>query len=319
MNLRRMTMLLLVPLLLLAPSCANTKNAHVAATSATSLATSRPTIHATTELPKPLHIHLPGIGGYRGVDRGMLRGLREGGYDARIEPLDWPGEEAGLVALTASKRHREQAARIAEMIVAAARQHPGVPITVSAHSAGSGIIAWALEQLPDGVQIDRLLFVAPALSPQYDLSRALAHVRDKAYVFYSPYDSAVLGIGTKMFGTVDGVKGEASGKLGFTPPPSADQRQYEKLVQVPYRSEWIKLGNIGDHIGGMSRPFSRAVLAPLLAHGGLPPAPAATPQEPLALPPPLPTSAPAPSPAAPSPAAPAPAPATTAAPAEAGR
>ena len=25
------------------------------------------------------HIHLPGIGGFRGIDRGMLRGLAEGG------------------------------------------------------------------------------------------------------------------------------------------------------------------------------------------------------------------------------------------------
>ena len=34
--------------------------------------------------------------------------------------------------------------------------------------------------------------LAPALSPQYDLSKALAHVRDKAYVFSSVHDVYVL-------------------------------------------------------------------------------------------------------------------------------
>jgi len=177
--------------------------------------------------------------------------------------------------------------------------NPNTPITVSAHSAGAGIITWALEQLPPEDQIETLLFIAPALSPQYDLSRALAHVRGKVYVIYSPYDSAVLGMGTKMFGTVDGLKVEAAGKVGFKPPPTADEQEYEKLVQIPYQSVWVKLGNIGDHIGGLSRPFARAVLAPLLEHGELPTAKEATATrtEPLSIPPPLPASATAPAPA----------------------
>lgn len=256
-----------------------------------------PTTYRAVAAPTPLHIHLPGIGGYRSIDRGLLRGLREGGYAATLKPWDWPGVDAGLAALVATERHRAQSARIAQLLAAHARANPGGQITVSAHSGGAGIIAWALEQLPADVQIDRLVLIAPALSPQYDLSRALAHVREKAYVFYSPYDAAVLGIGTKMFGTVDGLKVEASGKVGFErPADAADARQYEKLVQVPYRAEWIKLGNIGDHIGGLSRPFSRAVLAPLLARGELP---AGSPgeaiaSEPLRLPPPLPGAQPVP-------------------------
>jgi hypothetical protein len=271
-----------------------------------------------------LHIHLPGIGGYRNIDRGLLRGLREGGYDVKLKPFDWTGADAGLAALVATQRHREESTKLAQLIREHARRNPGGRITVTAHSGGTGIVTWALEQLPGSVQVDTVVFIAPALSPEYDLSRALARVRDKVYVFYSPYDAAVLGIGTKMLGTVDGVKAEASGKVGFTrPATAADERQYEKLVQVPYQSAWIKLGNIGDHIGGLSRPFSRAVLAPLLARGELPapapPAPAdqtpARPPDPLTVPPPLPTASTAPAAAAAAP----PAPATTPAPAAAGR
>ena len=258
--------------------------------------------------PTALHIHLPGIGGYRGVDRGMLRGLREGGYDERIRVLDWTGADAGLAALMATQRHKDEAKILADMIEDELKVNPETRITISAHSAGAGITAWALEQLPPDTQIETLLLVAPALSPTYDLTRAMSHVRNKIYVIYSPYDTAVLGMGTKMFGTVDGVKVEAAGKVGFTPPPNADKQQYErKLVQIPYRSDWVKLGNIGDHIGGLSRPFAKEVLAPLLARNQLPAAPPveataagsspAAAAAPLSIPPPLPTAATAPAPA----------------------
>jgi hypothetical protein len=257
-----------------------------------------PTTQPAVE-PSALHIHLPGIGGYRNVDRGMLRGLREGGYTERIRVHDWPGNDAGLAALLATKRHKDESTNVAHLIEGELSVNPHTRITVSAHSAGAGIIAWALEQLSPDEQIETLLLIAPALSPQYDLSRALKHVRGKVYVIYSPYDSAVLGMGTKMFGTVDGVKVEAAGKVGFKQPPKADAQQYEKLVQIPYHSEWVKLGNIGDHIGGLSRPFSREVLAPLLARGELPAekAPTTPPTDSLSIPPPLPASATAPAPA----------------------
>ena len=256
------------------------------------------TTQPTTQ-PTALHIHLPGIGGYRSVDRGMLRGLREGGYNERIRVHDWTGADAGLAALMATQRHKDESQHVAQIILDELEVNPKTRITVSAHSAGAGIIAWALEQLPPDKKIDTLLLIAPALSPTYDLSRAMSHVRNKVYVIYSPYDSAVLGMGTKMFGTVDGVKVEAAGKVGFKAPPNADKQQYEKLVQIAYRSDWVKLGNIGDHIGGLSRPFAKAVLAPLLARDELPSATETTAAgpEPLSVPPPLPASATAPAPA----------------------
>jgi hypothetical protein len=280
--------------LALAAGCAHQNRAAVA----------KPTTKPTTQ-PTALHIHLPGIGGYRDVDRGMLRGLREGGCDERIRVRDWPGADAGLAALMATQRHKDESKFVADMIKQELEINPNTRITVSAHSAGSGIIAWALEQLPAEDKIDTLLLIAPALSPTYDLSRAMSHVRGKVYVIYSPYDTAVLGMGTKMFGTVDGVKVEAAGKVGFKMPPNADREQYEKLVQIPYRSEWVKLGNIGDHIGGLSRPFAKEVLAPLLERNELPETatagarttPPAPPADSLSIPPPLPASATAPAPA----------------------
>ena len=220
--------------------------------------------------PRAQHFHLPGIGGYRSIDRLFLQGLKQGGLDADVHPYDWTVKDTGLGALLATELHKEETAKVAAMIAELAREHRGARLTVSAHSGGAGIIVWALETLPDDVQIDSLLLLSPALSPPYDLSRALCHVRGKVYVFYSPYDVAVLGVGTQMLGTIDGVRSDAAGRVGFKQPPTADEAEYRKLVQVPYDPAWIQLGNIGEHIGTLARPFAREVVAPLMLTGVLP-------------------------------------------------
>jgi hypothetical protein len=123
-----------------------------------------------------------------------------------------------------------------------------------------------MEQLPADVMVDSWLMVAPALSPGYDLSAALRHVRGRAYAINSQGD-IVLGQGTRVFGTIDGVKSDAAGRVGFVRAANADAGQYEKLVQVNYDPAWLKLGNAGDHIGPMNTRFAREVLAPLLLTG----------------------------------------------------
>ena len=122
---------------------------------------------------------------------------------------------------------------------------------------------WALEKLPAGVNVDTVVLLAPALSPEYDLSKSLAHVRGKMFAFTSPYD-VVLGPGTRTFGTIDGVKCDAAGKCGFVVPADADKELYNRLVQLPYNNKWLRLGNVGDHIGSMGRHFSRNVVALLV-------------------------------------------------------
>jgi pimeloyl-ACP methyl ester carboxylesterase len=254
-------------------------------------------VHALAQPPARYHIHLPGIGGYRGIDRGMLRGLQEGGLDAELQPYDWTQKDPGLGALLTTQRHTVEAARVAKMITELVRAHPDARVTISCHSGGAGIIIWALEQSPEDVKVDAVLLLSPALSPNYDLSKALRHVRRKVYSIYSPYDVVVLGVGTRMLGTIDGVKMEAAGKVGFAKPQAADAAQYEKLVQVRYDSRWVKLGNIGDHIGSLARPFARKVLAALLLRDELPVVGEET--DPLKVPATLPSGAPTTPPAEP--------------------
>lgn len=217
-------------------------------------------------------LHLPGIGGKRSIDRALVLGLQRGGVDGKVEIYDWTGgpEKEGLPALANNQHHREEAEKIATMIADQAAKHPDIPIVLTSHSGGCGLAVWALEQLPDNVTIKNFVMLQSALSPQYDLSKALKHVRGKLYVFSSVNDSLVLGTGTRMFGTIDRVQTDAAGRIGFTMPKTADHEQYEKLVSIPYQNAWLRYDNIGDHIGPMNVPFAKAIIAPLLITGELP-------------------------------------------------
>jgi pimeloyl-ACP methyl ester carboxylesterase len=209
-------------------------------------------------------LHLPGIAGERNLDRHFCEGLRDGGYGGKIEIFDWPRSDPGLNALLARQRNEDEADKLSKKLEETARQEPKQNIRIVCHSGGAGIAVWALERLPDDVKIETLVFVAPALSQRYDLSKALSHVRGKAYAFTSENDVLVLGAGTSLFGTIDGVKEQAAGMRGFTKPEGAADEQYRKLVQLPYRKQWMEFGNIGDHIGPMDEKFAANVISPLL-------------------------------------------------------
>jgi len=214
-----------------------------------------------------LLLHLPGVAGELSIDRDLIRGLRAGGFGGEAEIYDWTESDPGLSALWSRQRNDQEAQRIAHKIIQIVKDDPAVRITITAHSGGAGLAVWALEKLPDDVQVQTLLLLSSALSPGYDLTKALRHVRQNAYAFNSDYDAIVLGAGTRAFGTIDGVRTEASGKVGFVMPRDGDPLQYAKLVQFPFDRAWMKYGNLGDHIGMLKPEFARRVLAPLVLAG----------------------------------------------------
>lgn len=209
-------------------------------------------------------IQLPGIAGELSVDHELIAGLRDGGFDGPTEIINWPGDHAGLAALLNRKRNDEQAELVAARIVQILHDDSRAHVVLTSHSGGTGIAVWALEKLPSNVKIESLFLLSSALSPDYDLTQALRHVRRHAYAFNSEHDTIVLSAGTGMFGTIDGVKCDGAGRNGFNKPSNASELQYAKLVQRPYETSWMSYGNNGDHLGTLSRRFSQHVLAPLV-------------------------------------------------------
>ena len=200
----------------------------------------------------------------------MVRGLVNGGFSGDVMIYDWTEGDDGIDALRNTERNKKEARRIASVLVARHVADPQSKIYLTSHSGGAGLAVWALEDLPADVHVQSIVFMSPALSPTYDLSQALRHVAGQAYVFSSSSDNLVLGIGTRLFGTIDGVKTDAAGRVGFTRPAHADPEQYRKLVSLPYDPAWARFHDYGDHVGGMTRTFGQNVLLPLLLSGIMP-------------------------------------------------
>jgi pimeloyl-ACP methyl ester carboxylesterase len=233
---------------------------------------------------KPFLLHLPGIGGHMRIDDNVTEGMRRGGLDAQVRIHDWTNGNPGLPALGGYDRNRAEAKTITAELLDIARADPQRRIIITSHSGGGAMAIWALEDLPEDVKIDTLVMLAPAISPDYDLSKALSHVKGKAYAFSSNLD-AIDGFGTKTFGTMDRIKTESAGYGGFVMPQTADAAQYAKLLNIPYDRAWLRYGNAGEHIGTMTPAFAAQVLAPLILTGQL--------HKPATLPSTRPTPAPA--------------------------
>ncbi len=104
--------------------------------------------------------------------------------------------------------------------------------------------------------------MAPAVSPSYDLGRALAHVELGIWNFYSSFDLLFLGVGTLILGTMDGRHVLAAGARGFTSGQRADDGN--GLRQQPYVAKMLRSWNYGGHFGCTNRVFVAEWLAPLL-------------------------------------------------------
>lgn len=216
------------------------------------------------------HMHLPGIGGEMFIHRWWCSEIQSAGPTTRSDVYDWTGRRFPIDVLQSVDRNRKEAKNVAAHIAKMRRDHPDARIVISAESGGTGVAVWALEDLPSDVVVDAVVLIAPALSPEYDLSAALKHVRGAMHVFTSEQDNFILAWGTERYGTIDGKHVQAAGRFGFVQPKSADATQYAKLVQVPHQSTWWKYWNFGGHGGGMSPAFAKYVIAPLIARGVLP-------------------------------------------------
>jgi hypothetical protein len=220
-----------------------------------------------------------GVGGLDLCGTGLRYMLGVERLPYAVELFPW-GHGLGrwFADLTDVANRDHQAKLVAEAVRRFRSDHPEEPVFLVAKSGGSGIVVKALEQLEDE-SVERVVLLAPALSPGYDLARALRAVRRELVVFWSPLDIVVLGAGTRLFGTIDRVKTVAAGMVGFLVPrhdePDTERiRQYAKLRQIRWRPEMASAGYLGGHAGPDHPRFLRKYVVPLLRAGDVEAVPA---------------------------------------------
>jgi pimeloyl-ACP methyl ester carboxylesterase len=224
----------------------------------------------TERLDAGLVVSLDGIGGSDWGPRWIRAGLDEAGIQQAIVIYDWSKGWTGMWVgdLVDESRNRESAEDLARIVSSYMATKPGRPVTLIGHSGGTAVVVWALEAMPKGVQVDRVILLAPALSADYNLSKALRHVRSRLYVMHSVADAPLMGAGTAVFGTMDREHSVSAGWLGFGLPrdlAEADRAEYAKVRQVKWGTELISEGNLGGHMSWTTPWFARNYIAPILA------------------------------------------------------
>jgi pimeloyl-ACP methyl ester carboxylesterase len=210
---------------------------------------------------------IDGVGGFGLVPRVFERILPECGVRHEVRHFYWShGFGRWHKDLTDDEHLRTKGGELADEIMGWQTHHPSDPVYIVAKSGGTAVALHALGELPDK-SIQRAILLAPAVSPDFDLEPALRAVHRELVSFWSPHDKWILGFGTTIFGTADGVSGEGAGKVGFQVPERqrrARPELYGKLRQVPWEPSMRKTGNLGTHLGTSMPDFVRVYVAPLL-------------------------------------------------------
>lgn len=234
----------------------------------------RPTI---AQKKKCMVYVLPGIEGPSPLNANIVKGLIGGGVDGAVEIHDWTtghGPLAWFVHLTHARRNRLEAYRLARRIIKYHKRYPDRPVFLVAHSGGAGIAVAAVEVLPKSASIEGVILLAGAVSPDRDLTRALARVRRGIWNFHSKRDIALLTLGTMVFGTMDRKHTPGAGAVGFRVPEDASDEVRavydKKLHQIAYDPSMIEFGHYGTHHGWTHPPFVAHFLAPIITGDPMP-------------------------------------------------
>jgi hypothetical protein len=202
-----------------------------------------------------------GIGGLDLCGTGLKYSMGAQGSPDVVKVVPW-GHGLGRwhADLTNEANHDAQARLIADQVLDWYARDNGGSVFLVGKSGGTGLIVKALESLPEGA-VEVVVLLSPALSPSYDLTRALRAVKREMVAFWSPLDVIVLGLGTAVFGTIDRVRSVSAGLVGFR---VREGEAYARLRQVRWQPGMATTGYLGGHVGPDCPAFLRKYVLPLL-------------------------------------------------------
>lgn len=211
---------------------------------------------------------LDGVGGFQLAPLALRRALRTPESAVGSVLFRWqtavPGEF--LTDLMQLRRNRLMGLQLARRILAFRRCHPQTVLHLVAFSGGVGVAVFACEWLRGRGGLETFIMACPALSPEYNLAPALRSVV-RSYALVSHRDWLILGIGTRVLGTMDRRFSRAAGYVGFRIPTNITSDQigrYNRLRFIRWTPALKAVGHHGGHFAWARPPFLREHLLPLL-------------------------------------------------------
>ena len=215
--------------------------------------------------------YLDGAGGgtaKQNYAEGVQKGFLAAGYPGAGEMFSWETGKGLMADQNASVKYKRSEAKIvAAKIADFAEKNPSEPLGLLGFSAGTAEVIFALEYLPDSVQVDTVVLLGTSISRDYDLTKALKRVKGHVYIYTSTHDR-MLGFLMPFSGTADRKFNDpGAGITGFVLPAnaSAETRKLyaEKLVTIPWTAQLEKDGDYGRHFDNVKMEFIRDHVAPL--------------------------------------------------------
>jgi hypothetical protein len=205
-----------------------------------------------------------GSGSLREIGDDLRLLVDEAHLPLQVEAFDWSqGRYRVFADLHGHDHQKAKGEELAALVLARRQACPAGKVYLVSHSSGAAIVLAAAQQLPPGC-VDRVILLAPALSPNCDLTPVLRCSRLGVDSFHSDNDlvSRVLTV----VGNADGHFCVAAGCAGFrfSTEASADPGLYANLHQHPWDWEMRKVGHYGGHFGCTRSGFMRTYLLPLL-------------------------------------------------------
>ncbi len=186
-------------------------------------------------------------------------GLRQAGYRGDVEVFDWTISFNPLVdQLNLLGSAQAAGRRLARKIEDYQKLYPDNNVNIIALSAGTGVAIWACEDLRGEVSVENVVLLGSSLSYDYDASKALKHIKDHIFVYYSSQDPILKTV--EVVGTIDGrhgLKTRSVGQVGFKPKDT----ETDQIVNIPWSADWEKLGWDGGHTDCTNSAFVRFEIA----------------------------------------------------------
>jgi pimeloyl-ACP methyl ester carboxylesterase len=224
---------------------------------------------ATKPTPEQLNNGLiwmfPGIEGGEWSLAGARKAFRDAGVQSAIQTHEWNYPFGWLLNLIDYQANLKTAQEDARQIIQYRRAYPDRPIDLVGYSGGAGVALMVVEALPEDIKVRNVLLVHGAVSPDYNLTEALKRIDGKIINYYSPWDWFILGVGTRLFGTMERVKTDSAGKVGLNPETAIfDPELRPKLIQHRWTKEMFPTGHYGGHFPILSYGWNKNFVAPYL-------------------------------------------------------
>lgn len=199
---------------------------------------------------------LPGVSNTVGQLKNLARLIQREHAGLEVEIRTWGPALQSLHNLQAYDANLTTARNLALEIANHLHRHQGEDFYLLGYSGGGGLAVLTAANLPDGARIDRLILIAPAISPEYPLAeQVLPHVREFVVNCASRRDRQV-GSGTRWFGTVDRKLTRSAGCVGFA-------LAHPHLVEYHWTPRIRELRHMGGHTEYLGARWQEAILLPV--------------------------------------------------------